>query len=66
MTDKKLKFHRPMQKAFGGRYGKGHHLAVSLSGHGGLLTGQIVDNAHKRCSFSNATKGNADIALNLF
>ncbi|WP_180899799.1 OsmC family protein [Martelella soudanensis] len=55
--------------AFGGPAGKGRSLNctpnVSLLGLGGALTRQIVENAHKRCPFSNATRGNVDLALNL-
>ena len=46
-------------------YGIAVRLNVSLPGMDRAAAQQLVDAAHKVCPYSNATRGNIDVAINL-
>jgi Ohr subfamily peroxiredoxin len=49
----------------GGAYGLAARLNVSLPGMDRQAAQDLVDAAHQLCPYSNATRGNIDVAINL-
>ena len=49
----------------GGAYGLAARLNVSLPGIERDVAQRLVDAAHEVCPYSNATRGNIDVAINL-
>src|SRR3954464_13101409 len=47
----------------GGRFGLGVRLAVEVPRLGPDAAQALVEKAHERCPYSNATRGNIDVAL---
>jgi osmotically inducible protein OsmC len=48
-----------------GGYGIAVRMKVSLPGMDRAAAQQLIDAAHKVCPYSNATRGNIDVAINL-
>ena len=49
----------------GGAYPLAGRLNVSLPGIDRQVAQELVDAAHQLCSYSNATRGNIEVAINL-
>jgi organic hydroperoxide reductase OsmC/OhrA len=49
----------------GGAYPLAARLNVSLPGIDRQVAQDLVDAAHQLCSYSNATRGNIEVAINL-